>query len=256
MLVPDNFLPLLTVFRYGLPFGLVTKDQITQWADKVITAEDEPDYFFIQLSLARTVDELIVTIDDAIKPRIGKLHARALLGLLYYKLDRLLIDADKAIGIMNSINTEDVLTDYEKYRIYELEEDFDQNRSMPGQEEAVDVIVNFLSAYSAYTLDNWKQWSDVHIDLPVQISAEEIKIMPDDRSPVPTKPKKRFNLADVHPGFWIFIGMLLIWGLYTLIDDETVQTDQYGNSHKLWLVPACFYVGRLIYRSFRNRSNQ
>lgn len=245
----------LTVFRYGLQLGLVTVADVVKWADKIIT--DDPDYFFVELLLATTETELVTLINEKIKPEPGSAVARVLLGLLHHLLNNGQIDFRKGVDIMNQINSWRVLDPHELGEIYQLDDEFYEKFMLPAQHEAEVRILDFLSTYKAYSIDDPESWSNV----PAQGDANEatqieyIKITPDDQTPLDkysyqqhAVPKQRFTLSNLKPAFIVLVGVVVIGGLYVLLDGPTSQTDQVGNSPKLWLIPICFYIGRMVYK--------
>ena len=48
---PRDFIELLEVFSIALTNGLIDKKEVIKWADNIITQDEKPDYFVIELSL-------------------------------------------------------------------------------------------------------------------------------------------------------------------------------------------------------------
>ena len=62
---PTDFPLLLEVFRDGLALGLISKEEVIAWADQIIIEEDEPDYFFIEVSLSHNTNGVAEVFDRA-----------------------------------------------------------------------------------------------------------------------------------------------------------------------------------------------
>jgi len=248
--------PQLIVFRCGLPLNLVSVADVVKWGHGITTSD--PSYFFIELSGATTMAKLIDLIDSKIKPTPEASAARVLLGLLFHKLNNRLLDARKAIETMNTINSWRVLDSYERGSIDQLDDEFDEKFMMPAQHEAEVRILDFLGTYKAYSIDDPESWSNVPAqgDANEAIQIEYIKITPDDHTPLDrysnqqhAGPKQGFILSNLKPAFIVFVSVVVIGGLYVLLDGQTSQTERFSNSPKIWLVPVCFYIGRIVYKT-------
>ncbi|GGK80534.1 hypothetical protein ACD591_09960 [Rufibacter glacialis] len=82
---PKEYRELLALFRTGLAGGLISKEEVTVWADDIILREAEPDIFFIELSLAGTANEAISLLLGHLRSE-QPVNGKALLGLLYRRL--------------------------------------------------------------------------------------------------------------------------------------------------------------------------
>ncbi|WCT13510.1 hypothetical protein [Mucilaginibacter jinjuensis] len=174
---PTDFLLLLEVFRRGLILDLVSKSDVTSWADEIILNTDEPDYFFIELSLCSTTNHLIEVIGAYVKGNDSLICTRVLMGLLYKKLvdENNAFTIDDAIRILWNIEWRNTLTDFELSFIYS----FDDYGFVDFRELQEDVI-RFLSAYAPFTFNNYTNWpviNDLVITVLNKIEAEqEIRI--------------------------------------------------------------------------------
>lgn len=58
---PEDISPTQHLIRAGLASGLLTKEEVIDWADKIITNDKQPDIFFIDLALSssKSVNDLI-----------------------------------------------------------------------------------------------------------------------------------------------------------------------------------------------------
>lgn len=82
---PKDILERLHLIRAGLASGLLTKEDVIAWADKIITKEDAPDIFFIELSLlgSKSSHEITHYFNDYLNFESPLVNGRALLGLLH-----------------------------------------------------------------------------------------------------------------------------------------------------------------------------
>ncbi|GAB3921061.1 hypothetical protein [Mucilaginibacter myungsuensis] len=155
---------LLQVFYFGLVRGIVTKQEISAWADSIIIAQEEPEYFFIELSIATDINELFTAINSVGDTALTPLSARAVLGLIWHRLEAGAIDIEEAISLCSTLTSLDVLTWAETSEIYEFEcdlypyifidEESDEIRRESG--------IRFLSSYAAFSLDNYPEWEEIH----------------------------------------------------------------------------------------------
>ena len=158
---PEDFRSLLEVFREGLKCSLVSPNTIVAWADEIIKSADEPDYFFIEISLSSDVNQLLEILnryDAEIKEPIC---ARVLLSLIYCRLmndDDALNVAGAAVLIGRLVFSSE-LTDFECDNMYVFE-DYECCYSDDTQLE-VDII-DFLSTYEAFNLQNYDQWPQIN----------------------------------------------------------------------------------------------
>ncbi len=166
----EDYSLLLTVFSRGLRNGLVSKAEVVKWADDIILTEDDPDYFFIELSLASNINQLLNIISTTPmmdEPVVG----RILLGLLYWKTEKTLIDARRIVSILDEINTNDNLSSEERGDIYQLSDEFDNKFGMKIFEEWEADVSQFLSNYKSFTIDNFTEWQRLNDTLEAKFKA-------------------------------------------------------------------------------------
>ncbi|GGK89588.1 hypothetical protein ACD591_21185 [Rufibacter glacialis] len=82
---PKEYKELLTLFKAGLASGLISKEEVTTWADKIILKDEEPDIFFIELSLVNSNNDCISYLGNFLKSD-SLANGKAILGLLYKRL--------------------------------------------------------------------------------------------------------------------------------------------------------------------------
>jgi len=89
----NSDLKIILYFYYCIEKKIIDKAEIIQWADNMISDNDEVPFYIIELSLANSLDEQYLVLDNSF-PRINldfkKLPAIYILGQLYklYKLGK------------------------------------------------------------------------------------------------------------------------------------------------------------------------
>ena len=159
---PTDFSLLLEIFHRGLVLGLVYKNDVILWADDIILKTEEPDYFFIEVSLCSNTNNLIEVIGEYNTNIDNPICTRVLLGLLNKKLindnNTLTVEtAAKLIGAMQNFGT---LTNFEVNQMYSFD-DYDLYYPPDLMELRVDII-DFLSIYEPFTLKNYSKWAEIN----------------------------------------------------------------------------------------------
>lgn len=170
---PSDFTLLLGVFRFGLTCGLISKGEIVAWADRIVTNENEPDYFFIEVSLSGNGDSLATILDQHIISSKGPVPLRVIMGLIYQRLTYQLIDVETAIKLMQGIPFYERLNAFEYMSIYDFE-DYNIFYSPDFADLKKDVI-KFLSIYEDFNLDNYSQWHEINKQVEEALKEEQAK---------------------------------------------------------------------------------
>jgi len=162
-ILPQSYNLLLEVFYWGLKWGLIPKADVVKWADDIIIAtEDIPDYFFIELSMSKSVTEITILIKDKISISNAAIIGNALLGLIYHKLHSGNLELQKACDIMDHIALDDTMAGYEKGMLYQFSDEF-QEAFRPEHFDNLRVdILDFLILYKDFTLDNYDEWPAIN----------------------------------------------------------------------------------------------
>lgn len=159
---PTDFSLLLEMFHRGLILGLVSKNDVILWADDIILKTEEPDYFFIEVSLCSNTNNLIEVIGAYSANIDNPICTRVLLGALYKKQinnnDALTVEAAaKLIGAVQNVGT---LTHFEVSKMYSFD-DYDLYYPPDLTEFQVDII-EFLCIYEPFTLKNYREWPEIN----------------------------------------------------------------------------------------------
>lgn len=162
---PQKIKPLLAVFREGLKLGLISKQEIVRRADWIISTEENPDYFFIEISLSHDTNALLTVLNSIDIPE-DIMHLRAILGIVH---NQLLIDqttADKARVILDKLINQPGFTPYEKTEMYSLTDGFDyldEKLDEQTQQQLDKQIMTFLDNYAQFNLYNYKNWDRINM---------------------------------------------------------------------------------------------
>ncbi|QHS56406.1 hypothetical protein GWR56_12975 [Mucilaginibacter sp. 14171R-50] len=168
--------PLLPeVFRRGLTLGLISREEIVLWADRIIADTDEPDYFFIEVSLSGDVNGLVEVLHKYVKPTNNPIYDRVLLGLIYHRqpIDDV-EEAEKVAKMVGSMSSWDRLTPFENDTIYEFDEY--HIYYSPDLTQLQVELSSFLAIYKAFTLGNYTQWVDINLQVLELLKEKEKRV--------------------------------------------------------------------------------
>ncbi|MFC0514003.1 hypothetical protein ACFFGT_07335 [Mucilaginibacter angelicae] len=171
-LTPQSYPLLLKVFYFGLESKLITKADIVKWADDIImAAEEDLDYFFIELSMSSSISEAIVLIKDQIPVNNAPIVSRVLLGLIYHQLNNNIIGLKRACDIMDHINFSNTLTGYEESPLYQFSDEFQEAFRQEHFDNLRNDTLAFLATYKNLTLDNHSEWPAINEQIEISIPA-------------------------------------------------------------------------------------
>lgn len=244
---PNDFLPLLEVFRLGLSKGIVQKNDVIQWADKIINDTDAPDYFFIELSLGNNANNLIEIIGQYVKPPYGPICYRVLLALIYHRHPiQNVTEVEKVAILVGSISSWDILTSFETDTIY-MFDDYDIYY-LPDLTQLQVELINFLSIYEAFTLENYEQWADINGKVLELVNEEAIKAEIVNRSIRKTWTKKARNekLKRYIKGF---AGIFII-SLFVIV---LANEDDGNSTFPVYYFLVIFFFARMAYSWWRRK---
>lgn len=82
-----TFIDLLEVFRLGLHTGIIERQVIIEWADRLVMQKATPNYFLVELSLGgRTnINDFIGLLDGYIGENQPQVSKRVILGCLLHQ---------------------------------------------------------------------------------------------------------------------------------------------------------------------------
>lgn len=170
-----NFTLLLEVYLKGLRLGLVSRDEIIAWADNIILQTDEPDYFFIEVSLCHDVNQLVEVLNKLVNPTDNPICDRVLLALIYHRQPIHDVEqAEKIATLVGRMSSWDRLTSFENNTIYEFDDYYVYY--LPDVTQLQVELINFLAIYEAFMLENHEQWIDINEQVLELLKEEEIKV--------------------------------------------------------------------------------
>jgi hypothetical protein len=162
---PKDMLTTLHLVRAGLASGLLTKEEVIDWADKIITKDEQPDIFFIDLALSspKSTNDVIHYISEYLNFDNPAIQGRPLLGLLYHQYANGQINLEQSVSKLFRLKFEAVFNEREGGYIYSLENDYDvAKHGIYGSLQAVQQdLEKFLSFYQHYSIDNYEHWGEL-----------------------------------------------------------------------------------------------
>jgi hypothetical protein len=175
---PKDYIELLEVFSIAVVNGIVDKQYIIKWADKIIYQDDEPHDLIIELSLCghKNVSDIASIIGEFIGEQKPVVSGRVILGLLYHQFVSGQITLAKVVSDFWLVLDDDQLTSQERSLLYGLDEDFDlANENLAFTIEDVKKwTLEVLEIYKDFNLDNFKDWKD--IDKTVDQKVQELSV--------------------------------------------------------------------------------
>lgn len=136
---------------YIIDNGIITRDEIREWADQQILITEDVPYFLIELSMAKSLDEMFGILNNESpyeKISYANINIKSIISLInnYYKKTKNIQDTIKFIyQTKNSLN----LSQQSLYDIYMI----DHNREMyiEKQISRKELISQLNSFFSKYT---------------------------------------------------------------------------------------------------------
>jgi hypothetical protein len=176
---PKNILGVLHLVRAGLASGLLTKEEVIEWADEIITKDEQPDIFFIDLALStsKSKNDIIHYFSDYLNFENPAVPGRPLLGLLYKQYNAGQRNLEQTVRTLFRLKSETILTDGEKDFVYSIDNDFDlaQDNVYGSIEDVRKETERFLEIYKDCSIDNIEQWQQLDKQVDQIFEAERKK---------------------------------------------------------------------------------
>src|SRR5688500_726949 len=148
---PKDILTTLHLIRAGLASGLLTKEEVVDWADKIITKDEQPDIFFIDLALSssKSRNDIIYYFNDYLNFENPAIQGRPLLGLLYKQYKNKEFTIEQTVGKLFRLKFEAIFTEREEGYIYPIDNDYDcaKDNIYGTMEDVQKEVDKFLSFY-------------------------------------------------------------------------------------------------------------
>ncbi|MCR5889816.1 hypothetical protein LRS06_18985 [Hymenobacter sp. J193] len=189
---PKSILPTLHLIRAGLASGMLTKEEIIAWADKIVLQEEQPDIFFIDLALlsSRSKHHLIEYFGDYLRFDSQRAQGGPLLGLLYQKYTNCTLNLEQTVAALERLCREAVFTDTEEWFIYRIDDFEAAQANIYGSVENIQQDVeHFLKFYQGYSLENIENWAD--------LKQQVARLLEDERQLLEHEWRKQQMLADI-----------------------------------------------------------
>ena len=171
--------------RSGLASGLLTKEEVVDWADKIITKDEKPDIFFIDLALlsSKSKNDIIHCISDYLNFENPVIEGRPILGLLYKQYITRQINLEQTVSRLFRLKFEVVFTEKEESYIYSLDNDYDcAVDNIYGTLEDVEFeLRKFLSFYKEYSIDSFEKWQELDLTVENEIDRDIERQQEEDR---------------------------------------------------------------------------
>jgi hypothetical protein len=166
---------LLTAFHFGLRHGLVSTTEIKDWADRIIMHENEPEYFFMELSLSHDKNEMLSLLNSVCAPA-NYITARGVLGLLYRRLSDGVVTANEAIAIMDKFDFINLLTQTEINYIYDFTDEIWIDDAAVDDNKLTQNLLNFLAYYKDLEIANYKNWLGLSLSIGLNFEKKEYNL--------------------------------------------------------------------------------
>lgn len=162
---PKDILTTLHLIRAGLVSGLLSKGEVIDWADRIITEDEHPDIFFIDLALSssKSNNDIIQYFSEYLNFENSAVVGRPLLGLLYKQYQSGQRNLEQTVRALYRLKSEAVFNQSEEGYIYSIDDSYDlAHDNIYGTVSDVQTEVeNFLELYKEYSFDNSEQWHDL-----------------------------------------------------------------------------------------------
>ncbi|SDE56383.1 hypothetical protein SAMN05216464_107185 [Mucilaginibacter pineti] len=225
---PSTAKYILTVFYYALRYGLISRKEVVEWSDQIIQHENEPESFFIDLSLSHDKNELISWL-NSVRVEEDSTVARAILGLLYHRLSAGIITTAEAITVIEKHGFSDRLTNTEHKYIDDFADKAWLDTSAIDDIGLIQKVWDFLAHYKEFEIANYKHWYGFSVGISYKFEGSEKK----STSEYPThknKPKIKLWMADA-----VFYTLFAVSFIITL-------TTYNEEKHHVWIFLICYLL--------------
>jgi|SRR5687768_7693684 hypothetical protein len=172
---PKDILTILHLIRSGLASGILTKEEVVDWADKIVSKEEQPDIFFIDLVLSssKSTNDVIRYFSEYLNFDNPTVQGRPLLGLLFKQYKSEQINLEQTFSKLFRLKYEAIFSEREEGYIYSIESNYacarDEIYGTIG--EVQNELEKFLGFYKDYSIEGYEQWHD--LDKVVELKLEE-----------------------------------------------------------------------------------
>lgn len=157
---PEEMKQLFGVYYQCLKLGLISKEELIDRANWIITTEVDPDYFFFEMSQSKDLDDLLSILNSR-QPGLNVLQVRAIWSVVKFNLLINKISLGKAISILHQFIDVDRLSLYEINEIKYLKY-LDTGYTRRLQSNLNERTKAFFNHYSGLDWHNYKNWENVN----------------------------------------------------------------------------------------------
>ncbi|MBS1503136.1 MAG: hypothetical protein JST32_13795 [Bacteroidetes bacterium] len=247
---PTEYPLLLQVFCFGVKTGLISKNEIVAWADEVIEAETEPDYFFIEVSLSKDVNELLSVLNTHESDTTNIIVVRAIYGIVYTKLVNDEISLEQAINIVDRYEFHESLTCFESSNIYSL--DFYLYDDLSVSDDMMNETKSMLVYYKGFNLQNYEQWIAIsqELDEVLKIENEKAEAANEAFQKKWKKQQAKRKLIRSIP-----FGILLLIAFVIIVVDVIVYNTGTIHAMRIWYMNifGLYFIARWCYPYWKQR---
>lgn len=160
MINPQNILPALHLIRLGLENGFLSKSEVIHWVDAIIMKDEQPDIFFIELSLleSKSMGDIVHYFNEYLKSEVPTYESKLLLGLVCKEFTSGHLNLENTITKLFYLTNESLFTPNEIENIYRLDNNYDGVgfNVYCTLENVKKDLENFLNIYKDLSFDNYE----------------------------------------------------------------------------------------------------
>ena len=238
---------LLTFFYHALRNGIVSKNEVIDWADQLVLHEDKPEAFFMELSLCREKNELISLLNTVYVPE-SDVAARAILGVLYHRLSGSAITADEATAVIGDYQLRDLLTPFESAKISNFGDEAFLEDSITDSDELKENLLQFLAHYKEFEITNYKYWFGISQRIQYKFAEKAKELNTDYKA---SKAKPPIPLWQIKAVFYTFafISIIVLLIICNKVEDNIPLSKFVGDAYQMAALYFTFFICYCIFKS-------
>ncbi|MCO5946370.1 hypothetical protein [Mucilaginibacter flavidus] len=156
--------PLFGVFSECLKLDLISKQEVIGHADWIVSTEGDSDRFFIDISLCRDLNDLLVVL-NSVNLTDDILQIRVIFGLINLQFLIHKINTDKALSVLSKFTYRKEFTPYETNEMGYLIEEWrrlGRHSDKRAQKKFNERVKVFFDNYSGLYLYDYKNWNEIN----------------------------------------------------------------------------------------------
>ncbi len=169
MINPQNIIPALHLIRLGLENGFLTESEVIDWADVIIIKDEQPDIFFIELSLlaSKNLGDFSRYFNEYLHSEVPTYESKLRLGLIYKEYSSGNWNIEGTITKLCHLTNESLCTPNEIENIYRLDNYYDAigYNVYCKLEVLKNDLENFLNVYKDISFENYRASKDWDLEI-------------------------------------------------------------------------------------------